>query len=131
MTTVANVAQPAAFDDAGWVDVCASSAIEHDRGVAARIGTVQVAIFRLSAPEGACYAIDNRDPVSKANVLARGLVGSAGSVLYVASPMLKHRFALADGACLDDERLSVRTWRVRIRDGRVEVLAAEPGERPS
>lgn len=114
----------------GWIEVCPLSTLEPDRGVAALVGGTQVAIFRLSAPagcaasDGSVQAVDNHDPASGANVLSRGLVGSTGPVVYVASPMHKQRFDLATGTCLEDERLSVRVWPTRVRHGRVEVYAS-------
>lgn len=104
-----------------WADVCPLSALEPDRGAAALVDGRQLAIFRLSSPPGGLRAVDNRDPVSGANVLARGLVGSAGAVVYVASPMHKQRYDLETGRSLDDPQLSVGVWAVRVRDGRVEV----------
>ena len=54
---------------------------------------------------------------SQANVLARGIVGSAGDRTYVASPMYKQRFDLRSGECLDDEGVSVAVWPARAQDG--------------
>lgn len=102
-----------------WAPVCPIGALQPDRGVAALIGRQQVAIFLLSSPQEV-YAIDNHDPFSQANVLARGLVGSVGDRPVVASPIYKERFDLRDGTCLDGDR-SVSTWPARIRDGWVEV----------
>jgi nitrite reductase (NADH) small subunit len=106
-----------------WVPICPVADITPDRGVAALVGDDQVAIFLLSpvgdAPS-AIYAVDNHDPYSRANVIARGLVGSAGDRPTVASPIYKQRFDLRDGSCLDGD-LPVRTWPVRIADGWVEV----------
>jgi nitrite reductase (NADH) small subunit len=106
-----------------WVPVCRVADITPDRGVAALVGQDQVAVFLLSPVGGApseIYAVDNYDPYSGANVIARGLVGSAGDRPIVASPIYKERFDLRDGTCLDGDR-SVRTWPVRIVDGVVEV----------
>jgi nitrite reductase (NADH) small subunit len=108
---------------AGWAPVCRRADITPDRGVAALVGRDQVAVFLLSpvgdAPAEA-YAVDNHDPYSGANVLARGLVGSAGDRPIVASPIYKQRFDLRDGRCLDGD-LHVRAWPVRVVDGWVEV----------
>ena len=75
-----------------WVPVCRVDDVTPDRGVAALVHGHQVAVFLLSPLPGQdgpteVYAIDNRDPYSGANVLARGLVGSAGDRPTVASPM--------------------------------------------
>lgn len=105
-----------------WVDVCSSDAITPDRGVAARVGDAQVALFVLST--GEVFAIDNRDPFSGANVLCNGIVGDHGGVPTVASPVYKQRFALATGECLDDPDVCVRCWATRIENGRIFIRAA-------
>jgi len=95
--------------------------------VAALVDGRQVAVFLLSGAQGEpasrLRAIDNRDPASGANVLSRGLLGSADGVDYVASPMHKHRFDLATGRCLDGSVPSVRVWPVRVWGSTVEVLS--------
>jgi nitrite reductase (NADH) small subunit len=106
-----------------WVPVCHLTDITPDRGVAALVGQDQVAVFLLTSVGDAppeIYAVDNHDPYSGANVIARGLVGSAGDRPVVATPIYKQRFDLRDGTCLDGD-LPVRTWPVRIVDGLVEV----------
>lgn len=62
---------------------------------------------------GRPYAIGNQDPFTGAQVLARGLLGCAGGRPFVASPLLKQRFDLESGRCLDDEAVAVRTYPVR------------------
>lgn len=59
-----------------WFALCALSLLTPGRGVAALLpdGT-QAAVF--VDREGALYAIDNRDPFTGAQVLSRGLLGSA------------------------------------------------------
>jgi nitrite reductase (NADH) small subunit len=103
--------------------VCPLADLDQERGVAALIGTMQVAVFRVDGEGDGLYAIDNRDPASGANVLARGIVGSRGEALYVASPMHRHRFDLRSGRCLDDDNLSVVVWAVRTCDQQVQVRA--------
>ena len=67
-----------------WVAVCQYSRLEPERGVAAYLDGVQVAIFRTH--NGALHAIDNRDPFSGACVLSRGIVGTRGTGC-LSSPM--------------------------------------------
>jgi nitrite reductase (NADH) small subunit len=104
-----------------WVSVCRLEQLRIDVGVAALVGGEQVALFRLDAEE--IRAIGNLDPYSRANVLSRGIVGSRGEVVFVASPMYKQPFDLRTGACLDDTAVSVPTFQVRVVDGSVQVLA--------
>ena len=103
-----------------WNDVCRLDQLTPNRGVAALLGTPQVAVFLVS-PGDEVLAVDNIDPISKAAVLSRGIVGSAGDVLTVASPVYKQRFDLRSGACLDDEAVSVATFPTRVVDGLVQV----------
>ncbi|MCR6486538.1 nitrite reductase small subunit NirD [Amycolatopsis sp. OK19-0408] len=102
-----------------WTAVCAVEAVPEYAGVAALLGDVQVAIFRL--PGERFHALSNWDPCSGAAVLSRGIVGDAGGVAVVASPVYKDRFSLEDGRCLDAEGVSVPVYEVRVRGGVVEV----------
>jgi nitrite reductase (NADH) small subunit len=107
-----------------WTDVCALDEIWPDTGVCALIDGQQVAIFRLAGAGGErLFALDNHDPFSNANVLSRGLVGNLGERLVVASPIYKQHFDLATGECVEDATVSLRCWRVRVVDGRVQVAA--------
>jgi nitrite reductase (NADH) small subunit len=103
-----------------WTAVCAAGAVPEYAGAAALLGGgVQVAIFHL--PGDRWYALSNWDPCSGAAVLSRGIVGDAGGVPVVASPVYKERFALDSGQCLDAEGVSVPAYEVRVREGVVEV----------
>jgi nitrite reductase (NADH) small subunit len=105
-----------------WTDVCAADLLTPNRGVAALLGDQQVAIFRI-APGDELLAIDNVDPFSGAAVLSRGIVGSVGDMVTVASPVFKQRFDLRTGACVDDPEVQLATFTARINAGRVEVSA--------
>jgi nitrite reductase (NADH) small subunit len=102
-----------------WEPVCRVEVLQPERGVAALLGDVQVALFLTWC--GAVYAIGNVDPFSGAAVLSRGIVGDRGGEPTVASPVYKQAFSLVDGRCLDDPTVSVPTYRVRAVDGYVEV----------
>lgn len=103
-----------------WVDVCDMDNMVPDRGVCALVGPYQVAVFRLSGSD-ALHALSNYDPFSGAYVLSRGIVGSAGDIPKVASPVFKQAFDLRTGRCLDDPSVAVATFPVRAVDGRVQV----------
>ncbi|MFG2419501.1 nitrite reductase small subunit NirD [Streptomyces sp. NPDC048448] len=98
--------------EGAWLTICDFSALTPGRGVAALLPDGrQAAVFRDRA--GRTYAIDNRDPFSGAAVLSRGLTGSHQGRPFVASPLLKQRFDLRSGRCLDDETVTVTTYEVR------------------
>lgn len=95
-----------------WLPVCEITRLTPGRGMAALLPDGrQAAVFLDRA--GTAYAIDNRDPFTGAQVLSRGLLGSADGRAFVASPLLKQRFDLETGRCLDDEEVSVRAYPVR------------------
>ncbi|MFD5317744.1 nitrite reductase (NAD(P)H) small subunit [Streptomyces sp. NPDC127098] len=89
--------------DDGWLPVCGLAELVPGRGVAVLLPDGQQAALFLDR-HGRTYAIGNRDPFSGAYVLSRGLVGSRGGSgrPFVASPLLKQRFDLTTGRCIDD-----------------------------
>lgn len=117
-----------------WTRVAPAAALSPGRGVGALVGSSCVALFL--APDGAVYGLGGIDPVSGANVIARGLVGSTTidgqDVLFVASPLDKRRYRLIDGRPVDasDPRPGLDSWPVRVVEGTVEVgLCAAAADR--
>lgn len=104
-------------------EICKLDDIIPETGVCALVGGEQVAIFRTQNDD--VFAMDNFDPFSQANVISRGLLGSCDidgqKVRYVASPMYKQRFDLATGKCLDDERVSLKSYPVKVNHGAVFI----------
>ncbi|WP_129309289.1 nitrite reductase small subunit NirD [Streptomyces sp. L2] len=95
-----------------WYTVCDLHRLVPGRGVAALLPDGrQVAVFRDRTDR--LYAIDNRDPFAGAAVLSRGLTGTHDTRPFVASPLLKQRFDLETGQCLDDESVRVAAYGVR------------------
>ena len=106
-----------------WHRVVELARLTPERGVAALLdGGVAVAVFRLDDGDDV-VALDNVDPFSGASVLSRGIVGSKGEVITVASPVYKQRFDVRTGTCVDDPDVAIRTHEVRVVDGWVEVAA--------
>jgi nitrite reductase (NADH) small subunit len=110
-----------------WNAICTLDQIVPDTGVCALVGGRQVAVFRVGFEAGAdaprLFAIDNFDPNAQAAVLSRGLVGSIGERIVVASPIYKQHFDLQTGECLEAPHNSVASYPVRVEDGRVWVGA--------
>ncbi|MGR6322139.1 nitrite reductase small subunit NirD [Micromonospora soli] len=101
-----------------WTPICPVDRLEPDRGVAALVDGVQVALFRTG---GELYAVDNLDPVGGAQVMSRGIVGSRGGLPTLASPLHKQVYDLTTGRCLDLPGVALRRHEARCRDGLVEV----------
>ena len=110
-----------------WIDVCNEDDLVIGSGVCALLEdggkSEQVALFRETR-DGPVYAISNYDPIGDANVLSRGIIGSIGNRIVVASPLYKQHFCLETGQCLEDETVSVKAWVARVRDGKVQLRTA-------
>ncbi len=99
---------------ADWQPVCALHDIVPDTGVCALLKGRHVAVFRVGAAAPRVYAIDNIDPNANASVLSRGIVGSIGERVVVASPIYKQHFDLASGECIEAPGHSVAAWPARV-----------------
>ncbi len=107
-----------------FVTLCPISRLSTNRGVAALVDTVAVALFLLE--DGSLHAVDNFDPCCGASVLSRGIIGEADGEWTVASPMHKQRFSLITGRCLDAAEM-VTVHEARTMNGQVQVrLARRP-----
>mgnify|MGYP003672210511 CR=1 FL=1 len=113
-----------------WQKVCTKADLVEFSGVAAWIetaeGPAQVAIFylpseRLTGNGDPLYAVDHFDPFSKANVIARGIVGDLKGAAVVASPVYKQHFRLEDGQCLEDDSVKLRTWKIEFNGEEVWI----------
>lgn len=95
-----------------WIDVCGYADLMPERGACALIDGEQVAIFRTF--DGDLFAISNLDPFSGAYVMARGILGTRKGEHTVAAPMYKQVFDLRTGRCLDEPKVSLHTFPVRM-----------------
>jgi nitrite reductase (NADH) small subunit len=104
-----------------WTTACAYDHLIPGRGVGVLLDDgSQAALFRLD--DGSLHALGNVDPFSGAAVLSRGIVGDRGGRATVQSPILKQAFALDDGSCLDDPRVAVPVYQVRVTGaGQIQV----------
>jgi nitrite reductase (NADH) small subunit len=106
-----------------WQDVCSADDLQPNSGVCALVEGQQVAIFFM-LNDHAVYAIHNFDPIGKANVLSRGVIGDVKGEPVVASPLYKQHFNLKTGVCVEDGHIAVPVYPIRIQNGRVEIQAA-------
>jgi len=106
-----------------WTAVCRLDQIVPNTGVCALVNGEQVAVFHVIDGEQRVFAIGNYDPNAEAAVLSRGLVGSLGERIVVASPIYKHHFDLQTGECLEAPEHSVSAYPARISDGQVWIAA--------
>ncbi len=103
-----------------WIDVCALNDLQPDSGVCALVAGKQVALFYLTKTDKV-YAVCNFDPIGKANVLSRGMIGDLGGEPMIASPLFKQHFSLKTGNCFEYSDVEIETYAVRIDNNRVAV----------
>ncbi|MFT3899712.1 MAG: nitrite reductase small subunit NirD [Gordonia sp. (in: high G+C Gram-positive bacteria)] len=104
-----------------WTAACPLARLEPLRGVAVLLpDDAQVALFRLA--DDSIRAIGNIDPIGRAAVMSRGIVGDRGGFPIVQSPLKKQAFSLIDGRCLDVDGVRIPVYDTRIGlDGTVFV----------
>ena len=105
-----------------WKTLCQKDDLVVNSGVCALLDGEQIAIFCIGEDKQEVYAIGNYDPKGKANVLYRGIIGSIGDELVVASPLYKDHFSLTTGVCTENTELSVPVYQVRVSGQEVQVL---------
>ncbi|KOO07623.1 nitrite reductase small subunit NirD [Vibrio hepatarius] len=106
-----------------WITICQTTDLVPNAGVCALVVDEQVAVFNCTRT-GGLYAVSNYDPISDANVLSRGIIGSLDGQPYVASPLYKQHFHLETGVCLEEPHHQIKTYPIREHNGSVQVLAA-------
>ncbi|WP_131741583.1 nitrite reductase small subunit NirD [Actinomadura roseirufa] len=107
-----------------WTGVCDYADLVPGRGGRAVVGGTQIAIFRTL--EGGLYALSDLDPFSGAYVLSQGTLGIRGGAPTVASPRYGQVFDLRDGACLDDPRVVLPVFPIRLAAAGDRVEVAVP-----
>jgi nitrite reductase (NADH) small subunit len=110
-----------AVEKYSWEEVCTRQDLVAGSGVCALAGGQQIALFYLPGEEQVIYALGNRDPIGRANVLSRGIVGDIKGQLVVASPLYKQHFSLQTGACLEDDEVQVEVYNVRLEGDSVLI----------
>lgn len=106
-----------------WNTVCKQADLSPSTGLCALHEGEQVAIFYCGIT-AEIYAVSNYDPIGDANVLSRGIMGSIGDDVVVASPLYKQHFNLKTGDCLEEPEHKLKTFPVRIEEGEVQLQAA-------
>ncbi len=74
--------------------------------------------------DGTVCAVGNLDPFYGAPVICHGIVGDRAGSPTVASPLGKQVFCLRTGHCLEDPRVSLLVFGVRVHDGVISLSTA-------
>ena len=101
------------------ITICEQKNLVANSGICAIVEGQQIALFYLPSETPKIYAIGNWDPIGKANVLSRGMVGDINDRLVVASPLYKQHFDLHTGECLEDGEVRVPVYSVELSADKV------------
>ncbi|MGB1244414.1 MAG: nitrite reductase small subunit NirD [Porticoccaceae bacterium] len=101
------------------ITICEQKNLVANSGICAIVEGQQIALFYLPSETPKIYAIGNWDPIGKANVLSRGMVGDINDRLVVASPLYKQHFDLQTGECLEDGEVKVPVYSVELSADKV------------
>lgn len=111
-----------------WFYACRTEDVPANGGVCVKIGEEQVALFNF-ARRNQWYATQNLCPHKQQMVLSRGMIGSAGIACEpkVACPFHKRTFSLVTGENLEGEDYVLRTYPVKVQEGRIYISLQTPG----
>lgn len=119
------LSRPTRAAAAGEIAVCPVDRLIPGRGVAALLPDGrQVAVYKLDDDE--IRAVCNIDPVARAAVMSRGLVGDRAGVPAVISPIGKQAYALEDGRGIDDPSHGLSVFPARVAADGTVFVATEP-----
>ncbi len=112
--------EPTENMDTQWVCFGEASTIPKDGGETLKYGRHQIAVFNFEKA-GKWFACQNLCPHKREMVLSRGLLGDIDGLPKVVCPMHKRAFSLETGEGLNDPELSISTFPVEIREGRIFI----------
>ncbi|RJX71449.1 nitrite reductase (NAD(P)H) small subunit [Vibrio sinensis] len=105
------------------VIICKQEQLTPWVGATALVNNEQVALFYI--PNSGIYAVQDWDPIGKAYVMSRGIVGDIDGELCIASPLYKQHFSLKTGRCFEDDKYSLRVWPITVKHGHVCLILEE------
>ena len=105
-----------------WFYACNAADVPENGGACVKYEEEQIAVYNFSR-RSEWYATQNLCPHKQQMVLSRGMIGSAGASCEpkVACPFHKKTFSLLSGACLDGDDYQIKTYPIKVVDGRVYI----------
>jgi nitrite reductase (NADH) large subunit len=114
------VPEPTDNAETQWVCFGEATAIPENGGETLKYGRHQIAVFNFT-DSGKWLACQNLCPHKREMVLSRGLLGDVDGLPKIVCPMHKRAFSLETGEGLNDPELSISTFAVEIREGRIFI----------
>jgi nitrite reductase (NADH) small subunit len=105
-----------------WFYACRAEDVPANGGVCVKLGDEQIALFNFTRRKE-WYATQNLCPHKQQMALSRGMIGSAGPAREpkIACPFHKRTFSLQTGENLEGEEYALRTYPVRVQEGRIYI----------
>ena len=103
-----------------WFAACYTEDVPDNGGVCVKYGDIQIALFQFGRRDE-WYATQNECPHRKQMALSRGMIGTLQDEPKVACPFHKKTFSLATGECLSGDECSIKTYPVKVDEGKVFI----------
>ena len=103
-----------------WFPACFTDDVPENEGVCVKYKDEQIAVFNFSR-RNEWFATQNLCPHRKQMALSRGMIGSQADEPKVACPFHKKTFSLRTGECLNGEECAIKTYPIKICDGKVFI----------
>jgi nitrite reductase (NADH) small subunit len=107
-------------DDITWFYACPAEAVPGNGGVCVKYNEKQIALFYF-ARRDEWYATQNQCPHRRQMALSRGMIGTQAEEPKVACPFHKKTFSLKTGECLNGDECALKTYAVKVEDGKVYI----------
>ena len=103
-----------------WFYACTINDVPENGGVCVKYHNEQIALFHFTR-RGEWYATQNECPHRQQMALSRGMIGVQNDEPKVACPFHKKTFSLRTGECLNGDECSLKTYPVKVEDGKVFI----------
>ena len=103
-----------------WFLACNTADVPLNGGVCVKYNDQQIALFHFSR-RNEWYATQNECPHRMQMALSRGMIGTQGEEPKVACPFHKKTFSLKTGECLSGDECAIKTYAVKVEDGKVFI----------
>ena len=121
MSELKNIAQAEhAGLESTWFYACLAEDVPDNGGVCVKYQNEQIALFYFTRT-AEWYATQNECPHRNQMALSRGMIGTQGDEPKVACPFHKRTFSLRTGECLNDDTCQIKTYPVKVIEGKVFI----------
>jgi nitrite reductase (NADH) small subunit len=113
-----------------WIDICQTTDLVENSGICAvlpgfdniKSENGQVALFYLPHLRQV-FVLSNWDPIGRANVMYRGIIGSIKDEPVITSPLYKQHYSLHSGVCIEQADKALTVYASRFHDNTVQIIA--------